>query len=57
MVILLKVTQARCVLTTNFWMTGYAALPPLKSVGRQLHTAHLPNYTVDIFSRCGASHQ
>jgi hypothetical protein len=25
MMILVKVTQARCVLTTNFWMTGYAA--------------------------------
>lgn len=29
-------------------MTANAALPPLKSVGRQLHTAHSPNYTVAI---------
>ena len=29
MMILLKVTRARSVLTTAFWMTGYAALPPL----------------------------
>ncbi len=28
MMILVKVTQARCVLTTNFWTSGYAALPP-----------------------------
>ncbi|MBU2722691.1 hypothetical protein HF568_05605 [Acidithiobacillus ferridurans] len=44
-------------LTTNFWTSAYAALPPLKSVGRQLHIVHSPNYTVDIFSGCSASHQ
>ena len=38
-------------------MTASAALPPLKSVGRQLHTANSPSYTVDIFSGRGASHQ
>ena len=46
-------TQVHHALTTNFWTSGYAALPPLKSVGRQLHSAHSPNYTVAIFSGCG----
>jgi hypothetical protein len=32
---LVSVTQARYILTTNFWMTGNAALSPLSPDGRQ----------------------
>ncbi|WP_123101221.1 hypothetical protein [Acidithiobacillus sulfuriphilus] len=32
---LVNIIQARCLQTTHFWMTGYAALPPLSPDGRQ----------------------
>ena len=44
---LANVTRTRYVLATNFWMTAYAALPPLSPDGRQqIAVIDLPRRTV-----------